>query len=130
LVRVLDARSTAEIWSEGSYAFTFVIIVTFCLDSKKSGWVVLRFDIGTRYRKMKQINLMFAFSFFALGWCHRFSTFAVRAAWRQRDTIALPKCDAHLKPLDLVPIVSQVMLRARCRYYGSKIAWRYAGIKR
>ena len=40
-----------------------------------------------------------------------------------------PKCDTRLKPLDLVPIASQVMLRARCRYCGSKISWRYAGIE-
>lgn len=40
-----------------------------------------------------------------------------------------PKCDTRLRPFDLVPIVSQIALRARCRYCGSKIAWRYAGIE-
>lgn len=40
-----------------------------------------------------------------------------------------PKCDTRLKPLDLVPILSQIALRARCRYCGSKISWRYAGIE-
>jgi leader peptidase (prepilin peptidase)/N-methyltransferase len=40
-----------------------------------------------------------------------------------------PKCDTQLQPVDLVPLVSQVMLGARCRYCGAKISWRYFGIE-
>jgi len=40
-----------------------------------------------------------------------------------------PKCDTRLRAWDLVPILSQLFLRARCRYCGSKISWRYAGIE-
>jgi leader peptidase (prepilin peptidase)/N-methyltransferase len=31
--------------------------------------------------------------------------------------------------LDLIPLLSQVALRARCRYCGAKISWRYFGIE-
>lgn len=40
-----------------------------------------------------------------------------------------PRCDTRLGPLDLVPLLSQVFLRARCRYCGGRIAWRYFGIE-
>ena len=40
-----------------------------------------------------------------------------------------PHCNTQLRPLDLVPLVSQVALRARCRYCGAKISWRYFGIE-
>ena len=40
-----------------------------------------------------------------------------------------PNCDTRLKPIDLIPIVSQVALRARCRYCGQKISWRYWGME-
>jgi leader peptidase (prepilin peptidase) / N-methyltransferase len=36
-----------------------------------------------------------------------------------------PKCDRRLGVLDLVPLLSQVFLRAHCRYCGSPISWRY-----
>jgi leader peptidase (prepilin peptidase)/N-methyltransferase len=36
-----------------------------------------------------------------------------------------PSCNKRLSPLDLVPLFSQVLLRARCRYCGAKISWRY-----
>jgi leader peptidase (prepilin peptidase) / N-methyltransferase len=36
-----------------------------------------------------------------------------------------PKCDRRLSALDLVPLLSQVLLRARCRYCKAKISWRY-----
>ena len=36
-----------------------------------------------------------------------------------------PKCNKRLGVLDLVPLLSQVLLRARCRYCGAKISWRY-----
>lgn len=40
-----------------------------------------------------------------------------------------PHCNTQLQPLDLVPLISQVALRARCRYCGAKISWRYFGIE-
>jgi leader peptidase (prepilin peptidase) / N-methyltransferase len=36
-----------------------------------------------------------------------------------------PGCDRRLSSMDLVPLLSQVALRARCRYCGTKISWRY-----
>jgi leader peptidase (prepilin peptidase)/N-methyltransferase len=36
-----------------------------------------------------------------------------------------PGCDRRLSAIDLVPLLSQVFLRARCRYCGTKISWRY-----
>lgn len=40
-----------------------------------------------------------------------------------------PKCDARLKAIDLVPLISQVALKARCRSCGAPISWRYFGIE-
>jgi len=40
-----------------------------------------------------------------------------------------PRCDTRLGFFDLVPLVSQVVLRARCRYCGAKISWRYFGVE-
>ncbi|MDR3224812.1 MAG: prepilin peptidase [Clostridiales Family XIII bacterium] len=36
-----------------------------------------------------------------------------------------PKCEHRLKPLDLVPILSWLFLKGRCRYCGEKISPRY-----
>ena len=36
-----------------------------------------------------------------------------------------PGCGKRLAALDLVPLLSQVLLRARCRYCKTKISWRY-----
>ncbi len=40
-----------------------------------------------------------------------------------------PNCNTRLKPLDLIPILSQVVLRARCRYCKQPISWRYWGME-
>ncbi len=40
-----------------------------------------------------------------------------------------PKCNRRLAMRDLLPLVSQVLLRARCRYCGAPISWRYFGIE-
>jgi leader peptidase (prepilin peptidase)/N-methyltransferase len=40
-----------------------------------------------------------------------------------------PSCNTRLQTLDLVPLWSQVLLRARCRYCGNQISWRYFGIE-
>src|SRR5438876_6831816 len=40
-----------------------------------------------------------------------------------------PHCGKSLAPADLVPLASQVLLRARCRYCGIGISWRYFGVE-
>ncbi len=40
-----------------------------------------------------------------------------------------PRCQTRLQPLDLVPLWSQLLLRARCRYCQAPISWRYFGIE-
>ena len=40
-----------------------------------------------------------------------------------------PACNTRLTTLDLFPLVSQVVLRGKCRYCGAKFSWRYAGIE-
>jgi leader peptidase (prepilin peptidase)/N-methyltransferase len=40
-----------------------------------------------------------------------------------------PHCAKSLAPADLVPLASQVLLRARCRYCGIGISWRYFGVE-
>jgi len=36
-----------------------------------------------------------------------------------------PACGQKLVPLDLVPVISYLFLRGRCRYCGAPITWRY-----
>jgi leader peptidase (prepilin peptidase)/N-methyltransferase len=36
-----------------------------------------------------------------------------------------PKCGTILKPLDLIPVLSWIMLRARCRYCNERISFQY-----
>src|SRR5690606_18160667 len=40
-----------------------------------------------------------------------------------------PKCGHRLGPLDLIPLVSFLLQRARCRYCGAPIPWRYFWIE-
>ena len=40
-----------------------------------------------------------------------------------------PRCEHRLGALDLVPVVSFLALRARCRYCRAPISWRYPGIE-
>jgi len=40
-----------------------------------------------------------------------------------------PVCDTRLKPLDLIPLFSQLFLRGHCRYCNAKISWRYFGVE-
>jgi len=40
-----------------------------------------------------------------------------------------PSCNKPLSALDLFPLLSQVLLRARCRYCGAKISWRYFSVE-
>lgn len=42
---------------------------------------------------------------------------------------ACPACAHRLGPLDLIPVVSFLVLRARCRYCGASIPWRYLWIE-
>lgn len=48
----------------------------------------------------------------------------------RRESVVWPgshctSCAHKLNALDLVPVLSYVMLKGRCRYCGDKIAWRY-----
>lgn len=40
-----------------------------------------------------------------------------------------PRCEHRLGALDMVPVVSFLALRARCRYCRAPISWRYPGIE-
>ncbi|MCS6859499.1 MAG: prepilin peptidase, partial [Abditibacteriales bacterium] len=40
-----------------------------------------------------------------------------------------PKCRTRLRWFDLIPLLSQVLLGARCRYCGQPISWRYFGVE-
>ncbi len=40
-----------------------------------------------------------------------------------------PHCNTRLKALDLIPLLSQFLLRGQCRYCGAKFSWRYFGIE-
>lgn len=42
---------------------------------------------------------------------------------------ACPACEHALAPKDNIPIISWVLLRARCRYCGAKISARYPAIE-
>lgn len=61
-----------------------------------------------------------------------FGSFATVAAHRipARETIVrgrsrCPSCKTQIKAVDNVPLLSFVVLRARCRYCGWRIPWRY-----
>ncbi len=40
-----------------------------------------------------------------------------------------PACRAALRPWDLVPVLSYLALRGRCRYCGSPVGWRYPAVE-
>ena len=40
-----------------------------------------------------------------------------------------PRCEHRLGALDLVPVLSFLLLRARCRYCHQPISWRYPGVE-
>lgn len=40
-----------------------------------------------------------------------------------------PWCNTRLRLTDLVPLVSQLVLRSRCRYCGQWFSWRYFGVE-
>lgn len=40
-----------------------------------------------------------------------------------------PSCGTTLRVMDLVPLVSQLALRCRCRYCGARISWRYFAVE-
>lgn len=71
---------------------------------------------------------------FILGIC--IGSFLNVCIWRlpRQESIAeppshCPSCDTRLKPLDLIPLFSQLFLRGRCRYCGQHISWRYFGVE-
>lgn len=52
----------------------------------------------------------------------------------QGESISFPpsRCDycyTNLKPWDLIPIASFLLLGRKCRYCGAKLSWRYPGIE-
>ena len=77
---------------------------------------------------------MFLFALFLLGIC--IGSFLNVCIWRmpRRESVSeppshCPVCDTRLKPLDLVPLFSQLFLRGKCRYCGTQISWRYFGVE-
>lgn len=40
-----------------------------------------------------------------------------------------PSCNTRLRGIDLIPLLSQLLLRGKCRYCGAKFSWRYFGIE-
>lgn len=38
-------------------------------------------------------------------------------------------CGSRLKTRDLIPVLSWLILRGRCRYCGEKVSWRYAAVE-
>jgi leader peptidase (prepilin peptidase) / N-methyltransferase len=40
-----------------------------------------------------------------------------------------PSCNRRVKWYDLIPIVSQLLLRARCRHCGARFSWRYLWVE-
>ena len=40
-----------------------------------------------------------------------------------------PTCNTRLRGIDLIPLLSQLLLRGKCRYCGAKFSWRYFGIE-
>jgi len=52
----------------------------------------------------------------------------------RRESIVFPSsrceaCNTYLKPFDLVPVASFLLLRGKCRYCGCKLSWRYPVIE-
>jgi leader peptidase (prepilin peptidase)/N-methyltransferase len=77
---------------------------------------------------------MFLFALFILGIC--IGSFLNVCIWRlpRHESISeppshCPTCNTRLKPLDLIPLFSQLFLRGRCRYCKTQISWRYFGVE-
>src|SRR5689334_6626703 len=77
---------------------------------------------------------MLLFILFVLG--IHIGSFLNVCIWRlpRRESVVQPpshctNCNTQLGMLDMVPLLSQVVLGARCRYCGTKISWRYFGIE-
>lgn len=77
---------------------------------------------------------MLLLALFVLGIC--IGSFLNVCIWRlpRQENVSeppshCPVCDTRLKPLDLVPLFSQLFLRGRCRYCNTQISWRYFGVE-
>jgi leader peptidase (prepilin peptidase)/N-methyltransferase len=77
---------------------------------------------------------MFLLALFILGIC--IGSFLNVCIWRlpRHESISeppshCPSCNTRLKPLDLIPLFSQLFLRGHCRYCNAKISWRYFGVE-
>ncbi len=40
-----------------------------------------------------------------------------------------PNCEANIRPLDNIPVISFLLLRGRCRNCGNSISWRYPAVE-
>ncbi len=65
-----------------------------------------------------------------------FGSFATALSWRLPRGIAMgadrsrcPACDHVLGPADLVPVLSWLLSRGRCRHCGAAVHWRYPVIE-
>ena len=79
---------------------------------------------------MLNVRIVLAAGFALLGLVMGSAVTAI--SWRlprqiswARGRSACPTCGTALGPADLVPLLSFVLARGRCRHCGSRIAWRY-----
>lgn len=77
---------------------------------------------------------MIAFLVFITGLC--FGSFVTMASHRLprdeaivRGSSRCPKCGHSLKPRDLLPLLSWVAQKGRCRHCAAKVHWRYPAIE-
>lgn len=82
--------------------------------------------------EMEQVLLLvFIFAFgLAVG------SFLGAVSWRVprgvsvlRPPSACPRCEHRLGPADLVPVLSHLLARGRCRHCGARVPWRYSIIE-
>jgi leader peptidase (prepilin peptidase)/N-methyltransferase len=77
---------------------------------------------------------MFTLLLFVLG--TQIGSFLNVCIWRmpRHESVAhppshCPSCNTRLQALDLIPLLSQFILRGKCRYCGAKFSWRYFGVE-
>lgn len=90
--------------------------------------------MSVRFRFLRTFMILFLCGLFALGAI--VGSFLNVCIWRlpRGESVVeppsrCPKCNTRLRPIDLIPIFSQLTLRGRCRYCQTKISWRYWGME-